>query len=68
MSYQLNALKAFPKILCVGKNYLKHVKEMGGSEVPSSPVIFSKPWSSVSYNPASLSLAFSTVHRIDHEL
>lgn len=66
MSYHLNAIKAFPKIVCVGKNYLKHVKEMGGSEVPKEPVIFMKPWSSLAYNPSKLELTSSKVHRIDH--
>jgi len=30
------------KIICIGKNYVKHVREMG-SEVPEEPVIFMKP-------------------------
>ncbi len=30
------------KIVCVGKNYLDHAKEMG-SEVPSQPLLFLKP-------------------------
>lgn len=30
------------KIICIGKNYVKHVREMGG-EVPAEPVIFMKP-------------------------
>lgn len=30
------------KIICIGKNYVKHVREMG-SEVPAEPVIFMKP-------------------------
>lgn len=30
------------KMLCLGKNYEKHAKEMGG-EVPADPVIFMKP-------------------------
>jgi 2-keto-4-pentenoate hydratase/2-oxohepta-3-ene-1,7-dioic acid hydratase in catechol pathway len=34
------------KIVCVGKNYADHAKEMGG-EAPSSPVIFMKPSTSV---------------------
>ena len=34
------------KILCVGKNYADHAKEMGG-EVPAGPLIFSKPATSV---------------------
>ena len=34
------------KILCVGKNYADHAKEMGG-DVPPEPLIFSKPATSV---------------------
>jgi 2-keto-4-pentenoate hydratase/2-oxohepta-3-ene-1,7-dioic acid hydratase in catechol pathway len=34
------------KILCVGKNYRAHAKEMGG-EVPSEPLLFMKPHSSL---------------------
>jgi 2-keto-4-pentenoate hydratase/2-oxohepta-3-ene-1,7-dioic acid hydratase in catechol pathway len=34
------------KILCVGRNYADHAKEMGG-EVPSEPLIFSKPATAV---------------------
>ena len=45
-----------PKIICVGKNYLEHAKEMGGTEVPKKPVIFLKPWSSLCINPSKLSL------------
>lgn len=30
------------KMLCLGKNYEKHAREMGG-EVPSDPVVFMKP-------------------------
>lgn len=31
------------KILCVGKNYVAHIEEMGGSEMPDEPTIFMKP-------------------------
>ncbi len=31
------------KIIAVGKNYADHVKEMGGSAPPESPVLFMKP-------------------------
>jgi 2-keto-4-pentenoate hydratase/2-oxohepta-3-ene-1,7-dioic acid hydratase in catechol pathway len=31
------------KIICIGKNYLKHVKEMQGKEAPKKPVFFLKP-------------------------
>lgn len=63
-----NATKIFPKVVCVGKNYLKHVKEMGGAQVPASPVVFLKPWSTVNYNPKILALPSSAFHRVDHEL
>jgi 2-keto-4-pentenoate hydratase/2-oxohepta-3-ene-1,7-dioic acid hydratase in catechol pathway len=34
------------KILCIGRNYVDHIKELG-NEMPQQPVIFSKPASSV---------------------
>jgi 5-carboxymethyl-2-hydroxymuconate isomerase len=37
------------KILCIGRNYVDHIQELG-NEVPSAPVIFMKPASSVIYN------------------
>jgi 2-keto-4-pentenoate hydratase/2-oxohepta-3-ene-1,7-dioic acid hydratase in catechol pathway len=40
-----------PKIIGVGKNYLKHVKEMshtdGHTDMPKEPVIFTKALSSI---------------------
>lgn len=35
------------KIVCVGRNYLDHIKELN-NEVPDEPVIFSKPNSAIS--------------------
>ena len=35
------------KIVCVGRNYVEHVKELN-NEIPSEPVYFMKPLSSVS--------------------
>ncbi|ACY22425.1 5-carboxymethyl-2-hydroxymuconateDelta-isomerase [Gordonia bronchialis DSM 43247] len=34
------------KVICIGKNYADHVKEMGG-EAPDNPVIFIKPSTSI---------------------
>ena len=34
------------KILCIGRNYVDHIKELG-NETPEAPVIFMKPASSV---------------------
>jgi acylpyruvate hydrolase len=28
------------KIFCIGKNYIKHVKEMGGEKPPKNPLFF----------------------------
>lgn len=36
------------KILCIGRNYADHIKELG-NETPERPVIFMKPASSVIY-------------------
>lgn len=35
------------KIVCVGKNYLDHVREMGGDAAPETPILFMKPPSAV---------------------
>jgi acylpyruvate hydrolase len=37
------------KIVCVGRNYAEHAKELG-NEIPEKPVIFLKPASSVIYS------------------
>jgi len=33
-------------ILCIGRNYVKHVEELG-NEIPGEPLVFIKPVSSV---------------------
>jgi 2-keto-4-pentenoate hydratase/2-oxohepta-3-ene-1,7-dioic acid hydratase in catechol pathway len=53
------------KVLCVGRNYAAHAKEMG-SDVPKEPLLFLKP-------PSSITGPFSTVllprqsQRVEHE-
>ncbi|MCX8010131.1 MAG: fumarylacetoacetate hydrolase family protein [Ignavibacteria bacterium] len=37
------------KVICVGKNYLEHAKELGDA-VPEKPVIFMKPSSSIIFS------------------
>ncbi len=40
--------KFFPsKIVCIGRNYVDHIKELG-NEIPKEPVIFIKPNSAIS--------------------
>ncbi|HSP88438.1 MAG TPA: fumarylacetoacetate hydrolase family protein, partial [Ignavibacteriaceae bacterium] len=37
------------KIICVGRNYIEHAKELG-NEVPEKPVIFLKPSSAIIFS------------------
>ena len=53
------------KVVCVGKNYADHAAEMGG-EVPSEPIIFIKPNTSV-IGPNDLIQWPASSERIDHE-
>ncbi len=41
------------KILCIGRNYVDHIKELG-NEPPSAPVVFTKPATSVIGNGESV--------------
>ena len=43
---QLSNLPAVGKVICVGRNYVAHAHELG-NEVPSSPLLFMKPASSI---------------------
>ncbi|MCL6494343.1 MAG: fumarylacetoacetate hydrolase family protein [Ignavibacterium sp.] len=45
-----NTNKELPvqKIVCVGRNYVEHIQELG-NEIPSKPVIFIKPTSAIIY-------------------
>src|SRR6266487_2632059 len=53
-AHPLDAVKLLPacaptKIVCVGRNYREHAKELG-NEVPAEPLIFLKPPSSLIAN------------------
>lgn len=54
------------KIVCIGQNYQEHIKELK-SEVPSEPVIFLKPMSSLIGNGESI-LIPEGIGRVDHEV
>lgn len=41
-SFEEEAMKSIRNIYCVGRNYVKHAKELN-NEVPDSPMLFSKP-------------------------
>jgi 2-keto-4-pentenoate hydratase/2-oxohepta-3-ene-1,7-dioic acid hydratase in catechol pathway len=53
------------KIVCVGKNYVEHAKELG-SEVPKVPLIFMKPPSSIISNGDTILLPPQSV-QVEHE-
>lgn len=53
------------KIICIGKNYADHAAEMGG-ELPSEPLIFLKPTTSV-IGPQESIVIPSISERVDHE-
>jgi 2-keto-4-pentenoate hydratase/2-oxohepta-3-ene-1,7-dioic acid hydratase in catechol pathway len=49
------------KIVCVGRNYVEHAKEMG-NDVPKEPLIFQKPTSSLIANGDSVVLPPESKH------
>jgi 2-keto-4-pentenoate hydratase/2-oxohepta-3-ene-1,7-dioic acid hydratase in catechol pathway len=54
-----------PKILCVGRNYAAHAKELG-HEVPKEPLLFLKPSSAVLAPGGSIVLPSESA-RVEHE-
>ena len=67
---QLSTARLLPpatpsKIVCVGRNYRDHVKEMG-SELPSEPLLFFKPPSSL-LKPGGTVLLPKAAARVDFE-
>lgn len=53
-------------IWCIGRNYAEHAKELG-SEIPSAPVVFLKPASSLLVDGGILRLPADS-RRVDHEV
>ncbi|HJQ41835.1 MAG TPA: fumarylacetoacetate hydrolase family protein [Jatrophihabitantaceae bacterium] len=54
------------KVVAVGRNYAEHAKEMGGGELPSYPIIFLKPSTSVIGAGDAIRLPAEST-RVDHE-
>jgi acylpyruvate hydrolase len=54
------------KILCLGKNYEDHIREMK-SQIPTSPVVFLKPSSAVIENGSTIVIPKMT-HQLHHEV
>ena len=54
------------KIVCVGRNYREHAKELN-HEIPTSPLIFLKPPSAVIANGDEVRRPHTVSQRVDHE-
>jgi acylpyruvate hydrolase len=69
MNFEASVTRTLPKIIGVDKNYVKHIIEMGEKDIPQTPVIFLKPWTSLSYAPKQLKLSNPAhKHLIHHEI
>jgi 2-keto-4-pentenoate hydratase/2-oxohepta-3-ene-1,7-dioic acid hydratase in catechol pathway len=55
-------------VFCIGKNYLDHIREMGGSKPDDVPVVFMKPNTSISGNNTSFSIPTYKGNKIGKEL
>lgn len=55
-------------VYCIGKNYLDHIREMGGNKPDDLPVVFMKPNTSVSGNNTSISIPSYKGKKIGQEL
>jgi len=64
-SVKLYAPSQPSKIVCVGRNYIEHAKELG-NEVPKIPLIFLKPPSSI-INPGDAILLPPQSGQVEHE-
>ena len=54
------------KILCVGRNYAAHARELG-NEVPKEPLLFLKPPSALCTNGDAITLPKGLSERVEHE-
>lgn len=55
------------KILGLAKNYLKQYIEKGGKDLPTHPLIFEKPWSSILFEPNNIKTKIKENRIVDHE-
>ena len=53
-------------IFCIGRNYAEHAKELN-NPIPTSPVVFIKPTSSICYDKENLIIPKQS-KRVDHEV
>lgn len=54
-------------IICVGKNYDEHVKEMGGEKAPEDLIVFSKPHTTIAADKQVLPIHKDKTDSLDYE-
>jgi len=73
-SYPLKKVTFLPPIpsprknvICVGKNYAEHVKEMGGDQLPEDIIIFTKAPTTIIAHDAAIPLHERITNQLDYE-
>jgi len=67
-NFYINILKKEQnKILGLAKNYLKPAIEKGEKNLPTHPLVFEKPWSSILFEPNSIKIKNQVNRIVDHE-
>ncbi len=64
---ELHVRIVMPQIICIGKNYAEHAKELG-TAAPEAPLLFMKPPSSLLENKQPIQHPGRDVGRVDHEV
>ena len=65
MKIELNSLKPPSKIVCVGRNYAEHARELG-NEIPTNPLLFLKAPSSLISSGDAIKIPPQSV-QVEHE-
>ena len=65
MKIEIDSIRNPSKIVCVGRNYAEHAKELG-NEVPKDPLLFLKAPSALIYNGDSIKIPPQSSH-VEHE-
>ncbi|MGH9819749.1 MAG: fumarylacetoacetate hydrolase family protein, partial [Pyrinomonadaceae bacterium] len=65
MKLELDSLKTPSKIVCVGRNYAEHARELG-NEVPKDPLLFLKAPSSLAANGEAIKIPPQS-NQVEHE-
>ena len=65
MKIEIESIKTPSKIVCVGRNYAEHAKELG-NEIPKDPLLFLKPPSALIHDGESIKIPQQS-SQVEHE-